>query len=161
MSEQDPAPAPTEQDELKARNEQLEARVAELEDQRLRALAELDNVRKRAAKEAERERARVLAELLPVLDNLDLALQHADAEPAAIVPGVRAVLEQALTLLDRLGFPRQEDADREFDPARHEAVGTVESGDIPPGTVVHVVRPGYGEGRRQLRPAKVIVSKAD
>ncbi|NUR88012.1 MAG: nucleotide exchange factor GrpE [Nonomuraea sp.] len=141
--------------------EQLEARVAELEDQRLRALAELDNVRKRAAKEAGRERARVLREWLPVLDNLDLALGHADAESGPLAAGLAAVREQGLAVLDRLGFPRQDDEGAAFDPARHEAVGVFLTGEVAPGTVVSVVKPAYGEGERQLRPAAVIVSKAE
>lgn len=161
MSEHDATPAQAEQSELKALIAQLEARVSELEDQRLRALAELDNVRKRAAKESEHERARVAGEWLPVLDNLDLALHHAEADPSAVVEGVKVVREQALALLDRLGFPRQDDTGAAFDPMRHEAVGAVARTDVPPGTVVQVVRPRYGEGERQLRPATVIVSKAD
>ena len=48
-----------------------------------------------------------------------------------------------------------------FDPARHEAVGATADTDAPPGTVVRVVRPGYGEGERQLRPAAVVVAKRD
>ncbi|MFD1938339.1 MULTISPECIES: nucleotide exchange factor GrpE [Nonomuraea] len=151
----------TEQADLKALIAQLEARVSELEDQRLRALAELDNVRKRATKEAEQERARVAKEWLPVLDNLDLALQHADADPSAVVEGVKVVREQALALLERLGFPRRDDTGAAFDPLRHEAVGAVARPDLPQGTVLQVVRPRYGEAERQLRPATVIVSKVD
>ncbi|MEU7003012.1 nucleotide exchange factor GrpE [Nonomuraea sp. NPDC046570] len=163
MSEHDPAPTPAEQIETSERAEttELKARVSELEDQRLRALADLDNVRKRAAWEAGKERERVLGEWLPVIDNLDLVLQHADSDPDALVEGVKVVREQALALLDRFGFPRQDDDQAPFDPARHEAVGTVATTEVPPGTVVQVVRPGYGEGERQLRPATVIVAKAD
>ena len=48
-----------------------------------------------------------------------------------------------------------------FDPARHEAVGTVSDPRAPAGTVLHVVRPGYGVGERQLRPAAVVVASRD
>ncbi|MEU8172131.1 nucleotide exchange factor GrpE [Microbispora hainanensis] len=140
--------------------------LAELEDRWLRAVAELDNLRKRAARDMERqridERMRVAAEWLPVVDNLELALKHADADADALIEGVRAVRDQAVGVLARLGFPRRDDVGTRFDPARHEAVGTVAVPDADPGTVVEVVRPGYGEDGTQLRPAAVVVStKAD
>lgn len=138
---------------------ELRERVTELEERLLRTLADLDNVRKRAARQAlaarEEERAAVAAEWLPVIDHLDLALAHAAADPATIVDGVRAVREQALAVMNRLGFPRRDDVGIRFDPAHHEAVGVVSAGETPPGTVIDVVRPGYGT----LRPASVVVSK--
>jgi molecular chaperone GrpE len=143
--------------------ETLQARIAELEDQRLRALADTDNLRKRCARDIERarseERARVAGGWLPVLDNLDLALAHADADPAAIIEGVRAVRDQATGVLQRLGFPRRDDLGTVFDPARHEAIGSRAGTDAQAGTVVEVLRPAYGEGDHQLRPALVVVAK--
>lgn len=142
--------------------EQLRAQVAELEDRWRRAVAELDNFRKRVAGESERqraaERARVATEWLPVLDNLDLALEHAGTDPDPVVAGVRAVRDQALAVLARLGYPRQEDVGAAFDPGRHEAVATIPGSPAPVGTVLHVVRPRYGEEERQLRPAAVVVA---
>lgn len=140
----------------------LRARVADLEDQWRRALADLDNLRKRTSRDTQRavdeERVRLTAQWLPVVDNLELALQHADADPSAIVPGVQAVLSLAVDLLRRLGYPRRDDVGRSFDPAHHEAVSTVPSDEVPAGTIVHVVRPGYGDDQRQLRPASVVVA---
>jgi molecular chaperone GrpE len=140
------------------------AAVAELEDRWRRALADLDNLRKRYARELERERAaeraRVAAAWLPVVDNLDRALAHAAVDSNAIVEGVRAVREQALTALDRLGYPRYEEVGVPFDPARHEAVKVVDDAEAAPGTVVEVLRPGYGQGERWLRPAAVAVAAA-
>ncbi|WP_198169291.1 nucleotide exchange factor GrpE [Herbidospora daliensis] len=140
-----------------------DTRLEELHDRWLRAAAELDNLRKRTARDLTRqrldERARVAAEWLPVVDNLELALRHADdagADP--IIEGVRSVRDQAVAVLARLGFPRVEDLGAQFDPARHEAVSTLEDPEAEPGTVVAVVRPGYGEGPDQLRPASVVVS---
>ncbi len=139
------------------------ARIAELEDRWRRALADLDNYRKRAAREVERqragERARTAAEWLPVLDNLERALDHADADPNSVIEGVRSVLEHGLEIIARLGFPRRDDMGRMFDPTRHEAVNTDGGTDAPDGTIVHVVRPGYGDGEAQLRPALVVVAK--
>ncbi|GAA4228371.1 molecular chaperone GrpE [Streptosporangium album] len=144
---------------------ELEARVADLEDRWRRALADLDNLRKRVSRDADRvraeERARAAAEWLPVLDNLERALEHAEGDPPSIMEGLRAIRDQALDVLARLGFPRRDDAGTEFDPARHEAVATLAQEGVPEGTVLHVVRPAYGDGERQLRPALVVVAKEE
>ncbi|RCG31610.1 nucleotide exchange factor GrpE [Sphaerisporangium album] len=147
--------------------EDMEARIAELEDRWLRSAAELDNFRKRIARDAERirtdERDRVIRDWLPIIDNLDLALRHAGAVSTAenaVIEGVRAVRDQAVGLLARLGFRRHDEVGVPFDPAFHEAMGTVQNEELPAGTVMETVRPGYGEGERQLRPASVIVSTA-
>jgi molecular chaperone GrpE len=137
--------------------------AAELEDRWRRAAADLDNLRKRRAKElaAERqaERAATVAAWLPILDNLELALGHAESESHPIAEGVRAIRDQAIEVLARLGYPRQDAAGVPFDPARHEVVGVVDDPELAPGTVVRVLRPGYGDGDRQLRPAAVVVSR--
>jgi molecular chaperone GrpE len=101
----------------------------------------------------------VAAEWLPILDNLELALAHAQSDPTAIVQGIHAVRDQALAVLTRLGFPRRNDKGEHFDPTRHEAVSAVADPDIEPGTIVHVVRPGYGGDEHQLRPAAVVVAQ--
>ena len=136
--------------------------VATLEDRLRRALADLDNLRKRQGRELERLRAaeanRMAAAWLPVLDNLDLALNHADADPSTIIDGVRAVHDQALAVLASLGFSRQDRVGVPFDPARHEVVDVVDDADVEPGTVVRVLRPGYGTPERQLRPGAVTVA---
>ncbi|MET9724688.1 nucleotide exchange factor GrpE [Streptomyces zaomyceticus] len=139
--------------------------IQELEDRWRRALADLDNLRKRHARELERERAversRTAAAFLPVLDNLELALTHAGADPGAIVEGIRAVRDQAVNVLELLGYPRHAETGVAFDPALHEVVGIVQDPDAAPGTVVEVLRPGYGDGERQLRPAAVTVAKRE
>jgi molecular chaperone GrpE len=143
--------------------EQANPRIAELEGRHLRALADLDNLRKRFEREVGRERAveraRVTAAWLPVVDDLERAIQHATAAEGSILEGVRAVHQHALDVLERLGFPRFEDVGAPFDPLRHEAVSSVEAAS-PPGTVVATVRPGYGTDEEILRPASVVVSKS-
>jgi len=139
------------------------ARIAELEDRWRRAVADLDNVRKRVAGESSRqreaERARVTTEWLPVLDNLDLALQHPEADRDALVEGIRAIRNQALAVVSRLGFLRYGEPGVPFDPARHEVVATEPaSREVEAGTVTRVVRPGYAGNERQLRPAAVTVA---
>jgi molecular chaperone GrpE len=141
------------------------ARIAELEDLRLRALADLDNMRKRCAAQVSRTeeeaRAAVARQWLPVVDNLDLALAHAEADPEAIIEGVRAVRDQALDVLARLGFPRRDDRGARFDPARHEAIASWPDPGVKADVVAEVVRPAYGEGDHQLRPAQVVVARPD
>jgi molecular chaperone GrpE len=168
---QAPAPeAPGEGEELPARVVELTAevtrltaRVAELEDLRLRALAEADNARKRCAAQVNRAaaeaRASVARQWLPVIDNLDLALTHATADPATIVEGVKAVRQQALDVLAGMGFALRDDRGARFDPARHEAVASRPDPDAAADLVAEVVRPAYGEGDRQLRPAQVVVAR--
>jgi molecular chaperone GrpE len=150
--------------EQEARIAALEARIAELEDLRMRALADLDNVRKRCAVQVSRAeadtRAAVAREWLPVVDNLDRALAHSTADPASIIDGIRAVRAQALEVLARLGFPRRDDRGAKFDPARHEAVASRPDPGAEDGSVAEVIRPAYGEGDHQLRPAQVVVARA-
>ncbi|MEV8371101.1 nucleotide exchange factor GrpE [Kribbella sp. NPDC056861] len=138
------------------------AQVAELDDRWRRAAAELDNVRKRAARDGARERTderiRVLSGWLPVLDNLERALEHSAPAADGFAEGIRSIRDQALALVADLGYPRVDDLGEQFDPNLHEAVGTTQSADHKPGTVAHVARPRYGHEGRVLRPAAVIVA---
>jgi molecular chaperone GrpE len=141
----------------------LTAGIEEITARWRQALADLDNQRKWCAREVEREReaerARAATAWLPVLDHLELALAHAGADPESILTGVRAVRDQAVDVLARLGYPRHDEVGVPFDPARHDVVSVVDEPGKPPGTVVAVVRPGYGDAGRQLRPVGVAVSK--
>ena len=172
MSEQDTPSAPpdvagSEVPDLAAQSAaappDAEQELARMRDRWQRAEAELDNVRKRGRREVEQasaaERARVAAEWLPVLDNVELALQHAKADPASIIAGIAAVRDQALAALARFGFTRSEDLGKPFDPARHEAAQVVDAPDAEPGTVVTVLRAGYAADGGMLRPAVVAVAR--
>lgn len=137
-------------------------RIDELEDQLRRTTADLDNLRKRQDRELARQRSternRVTASWLPVVDNLELALKYASSDPDGIVTGVRAVRDQALAVLTDLGYTRHAEARVTFDPTRHEVVRVVEDPEAAAGTVVEVLRPGYGDGDQLLRPAAVSVA---
>ena len=74
---------------------------------------------------------------------------------------MRSILEHARQVLVELGYQRDAEAVVRLDPERHEVVGVVDHPDSAPGTVVEVLRPGYGEGSRQLRPAAVVVSRRE
>jgi molecular chaperone GrpE len=154
--------APPEQPPSPEADEQAAA-LDELRDRWRRALADLDNLRKRHAKEVERaraeERARTAAAWLPVLDNLERALAHAESDPTAVLKGVETVRDQAVEVLRGLGYPRYEETGVPFDPTRHEVVGIADDPSAEPNTVARVLSPGYGSDGRQLRPASVVVSK--
>ena len=149
--------------EVVASQTDSDAELARLEDRWRRAVADLDNLRKRSARELDRERAtersRVAGAWLPIVDNLERAISHGGDQSGAVLQGVRSILDQALRVLEQLGYPRDAQAGVAFDPQRHEVVGVVEQQDSAPGTVVEVVRAGYGQGSGQLRPAAVVVSR--
>jgi molecular chaperone GrpE len=158
-------PAGTSTDSEMAAAPVQQADAAEWENRWRHAAADLDNLRKRyardLAREREGERALVASAFLPVVDTIERALEHAEADPRSIVEGVRTMREQALGVLAGLGFGREDETGVPFDPVRHEVVGMVDS-DVtgqPPGSVVAVVRPGYGARGRQLRPAAVTVAQ--
>jgi molecular chaperone GrpE len=140
-----------------------DAERARLEDRWRRAASDLDNLRKRYARELESirssERSAVADAWLPIVDNLERALEHAGGDSGAVTEGVRSILAQSLNVLERLGYSRDTETSVPFDPQRHEVVGVVDDVNQPSGTVLEVVRPGYGEGASQLRPASVVVSR--
>jgi molecular chaperone GrpE len=103
----------------------------------------------------------VARQWLPVVDNLERALEHAQADPGTIIEGIRAVRQQALDVLDRLGYPRRDDTGAVFDPTRHEAIAAMADPRVPAGTIISVLLPAYGDPDHQLRPAQVVVAKAD
>jgi molecular chaperone GrpE len=149
----------------------LEAKLATLEkekkehwDRYLRAAADLENFRKRQRRELEDARfeakSKVLKEMLPVVDNLERAIEHATQQAGTnpIVEGVQLVLRQFLSAFERLEVTPIEAAGQPFDPNLHEAISQIES-DAPPGTVVQVLQRGYRSPERLLRPALVVVAK--
>lgn len=133
-------------------------------DQLLHTLADFDNYRKRLAREHERTRKlaaeSIIRDLLPVLDNLERAVDHAGAEPGALVEGVKMVLGQFRGALERHGLRQIPALNEPFDPHVHEAVMQAESDEVPPDHVAQEFEKGYKLGDFVLRPAKVVVSKA-
>ena len=128
-----------------------------------RTQADFENYRKRVAREAgaaqERGVCSLAKELLPALDNLDRAIDHADhADP--LLQGVRLVRSELAAALARAGIESFSPAGEPFDPEVHEAVATAPQapGGKPSGTVVEVYQPGYRLGASILRPARVVVA---
>ncbi len=155
-------------DPVKALEEKLAAAEKEKKDnwdRYLRSAADLENTRKRQKREIEdakfETKNKVLKEMLPVVDNLERAIEHAGsgAEKNPIVEGVQLVLRQFTTAFERLDVTAIEAMGQPFDPNLHEAISQQES-DQPAGTVIQVLQRGYRAGERLLRPALVVVAKA-
>ncbi len=134
--------------------------------ERLRALAEMDNFKKRLTREKEDfckfANESILAELLPVLDNLDLALEHGGKVEACkdFLIGVDMTRKIFLDTLSRHGLTPIGEVGEPFTPERHDAVSQEIRDDMEPELVASVLQRGYLLKDRLLRPAKVAVSKA-
>jgi molecular chaperone GrpE len=163
-----PAPAdapnePTEPD-LEARLASAQAEAETYLKDLQRVAADFDNYRKRAAREQEamfaRAGERVVKELLPVLDDLERALEAAEQhEEAKLEDGVRLVHRQLADVLRKEGLAEIE-TEGKFDPHVHEALLAQPGGDgVEPGHVLQVLQKGYRLGDRVLRPARVIVAE--
>ena len=134
-------------------------------EQYLRAAAELDNVRKRAQRDIEAANRygleKFAAELLPVRDSLELAVQNSGrADARSLREGQEATLQLLTRALEKLGVTIIDPLGEPFDPARHEAMMAQPSNTAEPNSVLQVVQPGYELNGRLLRPARVIVARA-
>jgi molecular chaperone GrpE len=129
-----------------------------------RVQAEFENYRKRAARDqaslVTRAHERLVKELLPVLDDLERALEAAEAhEEAKLEEGVALVTRSFADVLRREGL-EEVPTDGRFDPHVHEALLSQPS-EAEEGTVIEVIQKGYRLGDRVLRPARVVVSRGD
>jgi len=143
-----------------------QAAATENRDLYLRALADLENYRKRAVRDRE-DAVRfandgLLREFIPVIDNLERALEHAgdDAGQKVLREGVEMTLVQFRKVLESAGVTEVAAAGSPFDPNFHQAMGQVETGDQPANTVVQVLQKGYLLRERLLRPALVMIARA-
>ena len=154
----EPVPEPAVEEEA----ENLKAELDHVRDIYLRKLAEFDNFRKRVEREREEDRLagveEMVRELLPVLDNFERALQHAEDDSGAFQQGVEMIAKQLWDTLERRGIQEVNPVGQPFDPELHEAVQRVEDSQHPPGTVAWVMLKGYTMGERLVRPAMVGVA---
>ena len=149
---------------------ELAAAQATIEGQKdgvLRARADMENAKRRA--EAEIDKARKFAlekfagELLPVIDNLERALQVADAENEAVKPlleGIEMTMKSFVSTVEKNGLTLVDPQGETFNPELHQAMSMQESADVAPNTVIAVMQKGYQINGRLLRPAMVMVSRA-
>jgi molecular chaperone GrpE len=174
MSSKEPNQSePFEQAAAEQPDESLESEVsrvrAELEaakDLMLRSRAELDNYQKRVTRQIDEERKYanlpLLRDLLPVLDNVNRAIEAAEKanDAPSLVDGVKMVRQQILRALERHHCVPLDALHRPFDPHLHEAVMQQPSDQFPPNTVLQELRTGYQLHDRVVRPSQVIVSSA-
>lgn len=152
--------------EAAAEQSQLEARLkAEVEELRLRSAAEMDNFKKRLNREHQEQMRyaaeKVLSDLLPTLDNLDLALQYGSRHEACrdMLQGVAMTRKLLLEAVIKHGLTPLGEEGEEFSPEVHEAMGFEARSELASGVVARVLQRGYKLGDRLLRPAKVMVNQ--
>jgi molecular chaperone GrpE len=138
--------------------------VAELNDKYLRLYAEFENYKKRVQREKDDlikySNEDILYHLLPVMDNLEMALRHsADNVSEALIKGVEITLREFQRVTEKFGLVPIPAAGRPFDPSVHHAMSQVERADMEDKTVVEEFRKGYMFSGKVLRPSLVAVSK--
>ncbi|MBW6467536.1 MAG: nucleotide exchange factor GrpE [Anaerosomatales bacterium] len=157
--------------ELQMRGDQLMAELEEAREEAARNLetaqraqADFDNFRKRMARDhadaVKRAGERIVGHLLPVVDNLERAIDHVTAggDQGDLLSGVEMVLGQLLDVLGKEGVEQVDPFGEQFDALKHQAVGQREDPEVPDGTVVEVYQKGYEMHGRIIRSAMVIVS---
>jgi len=156
--------------ERKEGREQLQAETARLKEELrreheiyLRNVADFDNYRRRVERErasvAQAGKREIILSLLDVLDDFERALEHMDEAPASVSVGLSAIYQRLAGLLESQGVIPFKSVGQPFDPALHEAVGSVESDEQEPGAVLDEVSRGYRWGEELLRPARVRVAR--
>jgi molecular chaperone GrpE len=147
--------------------EQLREQLAEAKDQAVRSVAESQNTRRRAEKDVEAARRYALekfsADLLPVVDNLERALESVADDNEALKPiveGVELTLKSFIDVLAKYKVEQINPEGEPFDPQLHQAVGMVPNPDVEPNSVLHVAQKGYSLNGRVIRAAMVMVAKA-
>lgn len=156
-------------DDLSAKLAAAEAVIAGHQTEVLRLHAEMQNVRRRAEQDVEKAhkfgQEKLVSELLPVLDNLERALQASTTDQAsdqltALREGVELTLKSFLDCLQKFNVAVLDPLGEPFDPQFHEAMGMLESPTAEPDSVLAVLQKGYTLNGRVLRPARVMVARA-
>ena len=146
--------------------QRAEDEIKALKDEVLRARAEVDNVRKRAERDVEAAHKygleRLVHELLPVKDSLDLGLSAVDsaADIETLKEGMSMTAKMFGDFFEKLHIQSLDPAGEPFNPEFHQAMSTEETSAVEPGAVVRVMQKGYVLNDRLVRPALVIVAKA-
>jgi molecular chaperone GrpE len=146
--------------------ERLQSELADARDRILRVQAELENFRRRSRRELEDERkyanVPLLRDLLPVVDNIDRAIEAAGKtqDSNSLLEGIKMVKQQLESVLERYDCKPVKALGEHFDPHFHEAISMQPSQEHDVNTVVHVAQSGYQVHDRVIRPAHVIVSTA-
>jgi molecular chaperone GrpE len=149
---------------LKEEPEKKEKEAAVNYDKYLRAVADLENYKKRSIREKadiiKYGKEEIIKDILPFVDSLDRALDHADSSGVqAFKEGIRLIQEQLLSCLKKHGVEKIDSVGLDFDPNFHEAMMQVESEEHAENKVVNEVQKGYLLNGRLLRPSKVCICK--
>ena len=161
----DEAREPSEVEQLRAELEAAREETRRNHDLYLREAAETENVKKRVTREKQDAiryaNESLVRDLLPVIDDLERAAQHAPAggNPQPLLDGIELVLKGCLEALQKHGVTQITAKGQPFDPEKHEAFAQVETGEHEPNTVVDEAHRGYYLADRLLRPSLVIVAK--
>ncbi|WP_338109502.1 nucleotide exchange factor GrpE [Pseudomaricurvus alkylphenolicus] len=165
-AEETTAEAPT-VDAIQAEIETLTGELSEAKDHVLRAQAEVQNIRRRAEQDVEKAhkfgQEKLVSDLLPIIDNLERALESIDANDEAlkaVIEGVELTLKSFQDTLARHKVEAIHPLGEPFDPQFHQAMSMVESPDAEPNSVINVFQKGYTLHGRLVRPAMVVVAKA-
>ena len=152
---------------LYAELEAAKQTIADQKDSVVRAAADVENIRRRAAQDVEKAHKFALEkfanELLPVLDNLERAIEFADKENDAVksvIEGVEMTAKSFVDAVAKFGVEVVSPQGEAFNPEFHQAMSIQPSADVAPNTVIAVMQKGYLLNGRLLRPAMVMVSKA-
>ncbi|MDO6543699.1 nucleotide exchange factor GrpE [Photobacterium sanguinicancri] len=153
--------------ELEAALLASEAKAKDAVDASLRARAEGENVRRRSEQEIDKARKFALnkfaEELLPVIDNMERAIEMTDKNDEALKPmleGVELTLKTMTSTVEKFGLKQIDPMGEAFNPEFHQAMTIQESADFAPNSVMLVMQKGYELNGRVIRPAMVMVSKA-
>ncbi|MCF7811793.1 nucleotide exchange factor GrpE [bacterium] len=144
---------------------ELKDQIQQEQDKRVRLLAEYDNYRKRTQNEFAHlitsANARLIKQLLPVLDDFDRLFDHnnKDIDDSSIVQGVEMIYRKLQSAMEAEGLKAINAIDSPFDAELHEAVAEIENNERPAGTVINEIEKGYLLGSNIIRHAKVVVSK--
>tara|TARA_B100000408_G_scaffold137101_1_gene128119 strand:- start:777 stop:1418 length:642 start_codon:yes stop_codon:yes gene_type:complete len=152
---------------LKTSLEQAQQEVAENLDTAQRAQAEMVNFRRRTDEDrianAKYANSRLIANILPVLEELDLAISHTESISEindSFLEGIKLIQRKLTGVLESEGVAAIEAVGLMFNPMEHEAVGTEESSEVEPGYITQILRPGFRLHDRVIRPAQVMVATA-
>jgi molecular chaperone GrpE len=166
-AEQPAEQQPQDVEALNAKIETLANALADAKEQTLRAQADAQNSRRRAAQDVEKAhkfgQEKLVADLLPVIDNLERALAATDREQEVnqpIIEGIELTLKSFIDSLAKHEVVPVNPAGEPFDPQLHQAMTMVENPDVEPNTVIDVFQKGYTLHGRLVRPAMVVVAKA-
>ncbi len=152
---------------LKTSLEQAQQEAAENLDTAQRAQAEMVNFRRRTDEDrianAKYANSRLIANILPVLEELDLAISHTESSSEindSFLEGIKLIQRKLTGVLESEGVAAIEAVGLMFNPMEHEAVGTEESSEVEPGYITQILRPGFRLHDRVIRPAQVMVATA-